>query len=200
MRFVLASGNRNKLREYRTMLEGTGIELVSQTEAGFSGDVEETGATFEENSRLKAGAVCAALGIPALADDSGLEVLALGGAPGVYSARYGGGGLTDGEKCALLLKNLGDAEDRRARFVCVITCVFPDGGEIQVRGECPGRIDPAPRGENGFGYDPVFVPEGGTRTMAELTEEEKNAVSHRGAALRKFRQALDAYRREKTGC
>ena len=200
MRLVLASGNRNKLREYRQMLEGTGIELVSQTEAGFSDDVEETGSSFEENSRLKAEAVTKALGVPALADDSGLEVLALGGAPGIYSARYGGGGLTDGEKCRLLLHNLADAEDRRARFVCVITCVFPGGDILQVRGECPGRIGDSLRGENGFGYDPVFFPEGETRTMAELSEEEKNAVSHRGTALREFRQALDAYRREKTGC
>ena len=196
MRFVLASNNKNKLREYREMLSGTGIELMSQREAGLMLEAEETGETFEENSLIKANAAADILHFPVIADDSGLMVEALGGAPGVHSARYGGGGLTDGEKCALLLKNMEGKENRAAKFVCVITCVFPEGKVLQVRGECPGRIAEAAKGENGFGYDPVFLVHGDGKTMAELTAEEKNAVSHRGNAMKKFREALDLYMTE----
>jgi len=184
MKLVLASRNPGKVKELRTILAAQGIEVLSEAEAGAELEVEETGTTFEENSRLKAQAVLAACGVAAAGDDSGLVVDALGGAPGVYSARYGGK-KTDAERTALLLENLrGVPEEKRtARFVCVVTCCFPDGRVVTARGTCEGRIALAPRGSDGFGYDPVFlVPELG-RTFAELTEEEKNAISHRGRAL-----------------
>lgn len=189
-KWVLASDNRNKLREYREMLEGTGVVLIPRSEAGLTDEVEETGSTFEENAALKAAAAAGTLGLPVLADDSGLEVKALGGAPGVYSARYGGPGLTDAEKCTKLLTEMKGIEDRSARFVCAICCAFPDGRTITVRGEFPGLIAHAPRGENGFGYDPIFyLPEYG-KTAAELAPAEKNGISHRGRALAALRKRL----------
>ena len=187
MKLVLASRNKNKLRELGTILQGLGLEVALESELGFDVEVEETGATFEENSLLKAQAVLAATGLPAIADDSGLMVDALGGAPGVYSARYGHK-LSDSERVQYLLGNMKDVPDgaRGAKFVCVITCLWPDGRKIAARGECRGEILRAPRGQNGFGYDPVFwLPQYG-RTFAELPEEEKNAISHRGNALREF--------------
>ena len=183
MRFVLASNNARKLEELRQILSQMGHEVLSQREAGLNLTVEETGTTFEENARLKARGASDALGLPVIADDSGLMVDALDGAPGVYSARYGGEGLDDRGRNALLLKNMDGKENRSARFVCCICCRFPDGREITARGECPGQILEGPRGKDGFGYDPVFyMPEYG-KTMAEMTPEEKNAVSHRGRAL-----------------
>ena len=183
MRFVLASNNARKLEELRQILSQMGHEVLSQREAGLNLTVEETGTTFEENARLKARGASDALGLPVIADDSGLMVDALDGAPGVYSARYGGEGLDDRGRNALLLKNMEGKENRSARFVCCICCRFPDGREITARGECPGQILEGPRGKDGFGYDPVFyMPEYG-KTMAEMTPEEKNAVSHRGRAL-----------------
>ena len=192
MRYILASNNRGKLREMKAILAETGAEVVSQREAGADFEAEETGTTFEENALIKARAACAALGEPAIADDSGLCVDALGGAPGVYSARYGGC-KTDPERLALLLKNLGDEKNREAKFVSCIACVFPNGDVLTARGECPGTITAAPRGENGFGYDPVFELPGTGKTMAQLTEEEKNAVSHRGRALKAFQEKLREY-------
>ena len=192
MRYILASNNRGKLREMKAILAETGAEVVSQREAGADFEAEETGTTFEENALIKARAACAALGEPAIADDSGLCVDALGGAPGVYSARYGGC-KTDPERLALLLKNLGDEKNREAKFVSCIACVFPNGDVLTARGECPGTITAAPRGENGFGYDPVFELPGTGKTMAQLTEEEKNAVSHRGRALKQFQEKLREY-------
>ena len=192
MRYILASNNKGKLREMKAILEPTGAQVVSQSEAGLHFEAEETGTTFEENALIKARAACQALQEPAIADDSGLCVEALDGAPGVYSARYGGC-TTDPERVALLLKNLGDAENRSAKFVSCIACVFPNGDVITARGECPGTITKTPRGEGGFGYDPVFeLPDTG-RTMAELTEKEKNAVSHRGRALKTFQEKLREY-------
>ncbi|MBQ8929448.1 MAG: XTP/dITP diphosphatase [Oscillospiraceae bacterium] len=183
MRFVLASNNARKLEELRQILSQMGHEVLSQRGAGLNLTVEETGTTFEENARLKARGASDALGLPVIADDSGLMVDALDGAPGVYSARYGGEGLDDRGRNALLLKNMEGKENRSARFVCCICCRFPDGREITARGECPGQILEGPRGKDGFGYDPVFyMPEYG-KTMAEMTPEEKNAVSHRGRAL-----------------
>lgn len=190
MRFVLASNNERKLEELRQILSQMGHEVLSQREAGLNLTVEETGTTFEENARLKARGASDALGLPVIADDSGLMVDALDGAPGVYSARYGGEGLDDRGRNALLLKNMEGKENRSARFVCCICCRFPDGREITARGECPGQILEGPRGKDGFGYDPVFyMPEYG-KTMAEMTPEEKNAVSHRGRALERLAAEL----------
>ena len=198
MRFILASNNSGKLKEMRALLAGVGAEVVSQSEAGLALEAEETGVTFEENALIKARAACEALGEAAIADDSGLVVDALGGAPGVYSARYGGEDCqSDGDRVALLLRNLTGEERRTARFVSCIACVFPNGDLLTARGECEGEIGFEPRGTGGFGYDPVFVfPETG-KTMAELMPEEKNAVSHRGAALRQFEQKLREYHADK---
>jgi XTP/dITP diphosphohydrolase len=190
MRFVLASNNARKLEELRQILSQMGHEVLSQREAGLNLTVEETGTTFEENARLKARGASDALGLPVIADDSGLMVDALDGAPGVYSARYGGEGLDDRGRNALLLKNMEGKENRSARFVCCICCRFPDGREIAARGECPGQILEGSRGKDGFGYDPVFyMPEYG-KTMAEMTPMEKNAVSHRGRALERLAAEL----------
>ena len=187
MKVILASKNQHKLTELSAILSQLGFEIALESEYGLDIDVEETGTTFEENSFLKADAVMKASGLPVLADDSGLMVDALDGAPGVYSARYGHKA-SDKERTAYLLENMRDVpEERRgAKFVCVITCLFPDGRKIVARGECPGVIARAPHGENGFGYDPVFyLPELGM-TYAELPSEQKNAISHRARALQDF--------------
>lgn len=189
MKIIAATKNKNKLREFGEILKD--FEIISQEEAGLDIDVEETGSTFEENSMLKARAIYEACKIPAIADDSGLVVDALGGEPGVYSARYGGEGLDDRGRVALLLKNMKDVpqKERTARFVCAITLV--DGDKvITARGECEGIIAYEPSGENGFGYDPVFFVEKYKKTLAEVTPEEKNAISHRGKALRAFEQKM----------
>ena len=187
MKLILASNNKNKLREFRQLVEGLDIELLSQKEAGCCFEVDENGSTFEENAFLKASAVTKATGLAALADDSGLCVDALNGEPGIYSARYGAGyASSDRERYEYLLKKLENITNRSARFVCCICCTFPDGRIITARGECEGEILLAPRGSNGFGYDPVFLPLCSDKAMAELTPEEKNAISHRGNALRKF--------------
>ena len=159
MRFVLATHNPGKLKEMSDILSHLNIEVVSPAELGITVDVEETGTTFAENAMLKARAICAAAGLPAIADDSGLCVDALNGGPGVYSARYGGDeSLDDWGRLQLLLKNMEDVPDgqRQAKFVCVITMVTPEGGLIQARGEIHGELLRAPAGENGFGYDPIF--------------------------------------------
>lgn len=197
MKFVLASKNPNKLREMREILTGLDIEVISEAEAGVDVEVEETGSTFEENSLLKAKAVCKATGLPAIADDSGLCVTALGGGPGVYSARYGGAGLSDTERYQMVLDSMRGQLDRTAKFVCCVCCAFPDGGGIGARGECEGLIVHAPRGEDGFGYDPIFLVSGGRKTFAQMTAEEKNAVSHRGKALTAFREKLGTYLKER---
>ena len=193
MKLVLASKNPHKLKELEEILSGLGVEVMMESEAGVDVEVEETGATFEENALLKARAVCEASGLPAVADDSGLCVDALNGAPGVYSARYGGEGLDDPGRCRLLLENLRGQLDRRGKFVSCICCCFPNGDTVAARGECPGTIAYAPRGENGFGYDPIFFLPSLKKTFAQLTPEEKNAVSHRGNALREFKVELEKY-------
>ena len=190
MKAVLASRNTHKLKELQAILGGLGIEVVLESELGLDIDVDETGTTFEENSLLKAEAVMQVSHMPALADDSGLMVDALDGAPGVYSARYGPKGHdgTDAERVAYLLENMKNVPEgkRGAKFVCVITCLWPDGRKIVARGECPGVIAFEPQGENGFGYDPVFyLPELGM-TYAELPSGQKNAISHRARALQDF--------------
>ncbi len=189
MKIIAATKNKNKLREFGEILKG--FEIISQEEAGIDIDVEETGTTFEENSRLKAEAIFKATGIPAIADDSGLCVDALDGAPGVYSARYGGEGLDDEGRVQLLLKNMENVPDekRTARFVCVITMVS-SGGVITAKGECEGVINHAPKGKNGFGYDPVFYMKEYGKTTAEMSPDEKNAVSHRGKALKIFEEKV----------
>ena len=187
MKVILASKNQHKLTELSAILSGLGFEIALESEYGLDIDVDETGTTFEENSRLKAEAVMRAANMPAIADDSGLMVDALDGAPGVYSARYGHKS-SDGERTAFLLENMKDVPDdkRTAKFVCVITCLWPDGRKIVARGECPGVITHEVHGENGFGYDPVFyLPELGM-TYAELPSEQKNAISHRARALQDF--------------
>ena len=193
MKLVLASKNKKKIAEMNQILEALGVEVCSQAEAGVDIEVEETGTTFEENSLLKAKAVMEKSGMPAIADDSGLCVDALGGAPGVYSARYGGEGLDDAGRTRLLLENMRGQSPRTARFVCVITCCFPNGDVITARGECEGTIAFAPMGDGGFGYDPVFFIPGLKKTFAQLTAEEKNAISHRGKALEVFQAKLEAY-------
>lgn len=190
MKIIAATKNKNKLREFGEILKG--FEIISQEEAGVDIDVEETGTTFEENSYLKAKAIYDITGITTIADDSGLCVDALNGEPGVYSARYGGEGYDDKGRVQLLLENMKDVpnEERTARFVCVITLVG-DEGVLTARGECEGRIDYEPKGENGFGYDPVFYVDRFEKTLAEVTPEEKNSISHRGKALKIFAEKLN---------
>ena len=193
MKLVLASKNKKKLVEMNEILSHLGIEVCSEAEAGVDVEVEETGTTFEENSLLKAQAVMEASGLPAIADDSGLCVDVLNGAPGVYSARYGGEGLDDVQRYQLLLENMKGQMPRTAKFVSVITCCFPNGDVLTARGECPGTIAFAPQGEGGFGYDPVFFVPTLKKTFAQLTAEEKNAISHRGKALEAFQVKLKEY-------
>jgi XTP/dITP diphosphohydrolase len=193
MKLVLASKNPKKLKEMNEILSGMGVEVCLQSDVGIDIDVEETGATFEENSLLKAKAVMEASGLPAIADDSGLCVDSLDGAPGVYSARYGGEGLDDAGRYRLLLANMPKGAARTAKFVSVITCCFPNGDVLTARGECPGTIAFAPMGEGGFGYDPVFFLPKLKKTFAQLAPEEKNAISHRGRALEAFQAKLEEY-------
>ena len=193
MKVVLASKNRHKLEEISKITEKFDIELILQSELGVDIDVEETGTTFEENSFLKADAVMKATGLPALADDSGIAVDALNGEPGVYSARYGfDESLDDWGRLELLLKNTENVPDgqRQAQFVCVITMVTPDGKSIQARGEIHGELTREAKGENGFGYDPIFYYPPLGKTTAELSPEEKNQVSHRANALKIFYEKL----------
>ena len=193
MRFVLATHNPGKLREMGEILKDFGIEVVSPRDLGITVDVEETGTTFAENAMLKAKAICKAAGLPAIADDSGLCVDALGGAPGVYSARYGGEGLDDKGRYMLLLSSLRGAPTRAAHFACAVACAFPNGDTLTAEGRCDGSIAYAPLGEGGFGYDPVFLLPGTGKTFGQLTQEEKSAVSHRGRALKDFVGKLEAY-------
>lgn len=194
MKLVLASKNAGKLTELRAILSELGCEVVSEQAVGVDVEVEETGTTFEENSALKAVAVMQATGLPAIADDSGLVVDALDGAPGVYSARFGGLD-SDAARTALLLEKLDGTPDaaRTARFVSVVTCAMPDGTLLCARGECEGKITRAPQGENGFGYDPVFLYEPDGLTFAELSAARKNEISHRARALARFAEELKEY-------
>jgi len=193
MKLVLASKNKKKLVEMQEILSALGVEVVLQSEVGVDVDVEETGTTFAENSALKARAVCEASGLPAIADDSGLCVDALNGAPGVYSARYGGEGLDDVQRYQLLLQNMRGQLDRRCGFVSATCCAFPNGDEVTAMGECRGTLAYAPKGDNGFGYDPIFFVPEKKKTFAELTAEEKNEISHRGKALAAFKEELERY-------
>lgn len=194
MDFLIATHNMKKRDELQRILSPLGVHVLTADEAGVDlTDVEETGTTFEENALLKARSGCKEGKMPCIADDSGLCVDALDGAPGVYSARFAGEHGNDDKNNEKLLSLLSDVplEKRTARFVSTVACVFPDGRELVVRGECEGKIGYEKRGENGFGYDPLFYV--GERTFAEFTPEEKDAVSHRGNALRALTEALPAY-------
>ncbi len=192
MKFVLASHNKGKLSEMQEILGELGVEVVLQSELGLDLEPEETGETFLDNARIKARAVMEAGGLPAIADDSGLCVDALNGAPGVYSARYGGLE-DDAARCRLLLQNMRGSLTRAAHFHTSVVCVFPDGTELTAQGECSGTVAYAPLGGGGFGYDPVFLYPPLRKTFAQMTAEEKNAVSHRGNALRAFAAELKNY-------
>lgn len=195
MKLILASNNAKKLKELKAILSDMDIELLSQREAGCNFEVEETGTTFDENAYLKAAAVVEATGEASIADDSGLMVEALNGEPGVYSARYAPGGheASDKEKYEYLLSKLENEDNRKAKFVSSICCIFPNGDIIRSVGECHGEILRTPRGEGGFGYDPVFMPSGYDESMAELGTEVKNNISHRANALREFKEKLREY-------
>ncbi len=189
MRFVLASANPDKAAEIAAILDGFEV-LPRPTDIP---DVEETGETLEANARLKAAALVDATGEAAVADDTGLEVAALGGVPGVFSARYAGVGATYTDNVAKLLAALDGERDRRARFRTVAIALFPDGREVMAEGLVDGEITTERRGSGGFGYDPVFAPEGGDgRTFAQMTAAEKNAVSHRGRAFRALAEELES--------
>ncbi|MCA1190399.1 MULTISPECIES: RdgB/HAM1 family non-canonical purine NTP pyrophosphatase [unclassified Saccharopolyspora] len=194
-RLLLATRNAKKLVELRRILEAegvTGVEVVGLDAVPEFPEAPETGATFEENALAKAADAARATGLPAVADDSGLAVDALNGMPGVLSARWSGAHGDDQANLDLLLGQIGDVPDERrgAAFVSAAALVLPDGTETVVRGEWPGTVVRAERGTNGFGYDPIFVPEGETRTAAELSAEEKDADSHRGRALRSLLPTL----------
>lgn len=194
MRIIAATQNMHKLAELRAISGNYGYELLSQADVGLEDmDVDETGESFEENSFIKADAVCRASGEPAVADDSGLAVDALNGAPGIYSARYAGEHGNDAKNRAKLLEALKDVPEgeRGAKFVCVITLVLPDGRRLVSRGECPGRIGFEEKGDNGFGYDPLFIPDGSDKSFAELDAEVKNSISHRARALEGLRPLLE---------
>jgi XTP/dITP diphosphohydrolase len=184
---VLASGNKGKLAEFQRLLEGLDVQIHSMKEYPEIGEIVEDGSTFAENALIKARAVCKATGKPAMADDSGLAVDALDGAPGIYSARFAGEQRSDADNNAKVLQLLEGVEDgkRTARFFCVIAIVLPDGREYTVEGTCEGTILHALQGEGGFGYDPLFYVESLDKTFAEMTMEEKNRISHRGHANRK---------------
>lgn len=176
----------------RALLEDTGVEVLTMAELGLYMEIEETGVTFEENARIKASAVCEATGLPSIADDSGLEVFVLGGAPGVYSARFGGDRCeTDDDRIDYLLSLMLPEEEREANFTSCIACMFPGGDTIVAYGECRGHILYSPRGEGGFGYDSVFFVEEYGQTMAEMDPDFKNTISHRAAAMREFKIMLE---------
>lgn len=196
-RFVLATRNRGKIAEFERLFKGVSeIEVLSLNDLGEVAEVVEDGATFEDNAKKKACQVAQSSGLIALADDSGLEVDALEGAPGVYSARFAGDGADDAANNRKLLELLSDVptERRKARFRCALALAAPnvaDAADVHVEhGVCEGQIGWSPRGHNGFGYDPLFIPQGGTLTMAELPAEEKNSISHRARATRQMREYI----------
>ena len=197
-RVVIASTNRGKVVEVRQLLAGLPLVLLGPEDVGGWPEIEETGTTYLENALIKGRAVAALTGVAALADDSGIEVDALSGAPGVRSARFAGEGATDADNNHLLVARLAGVpeEARGARYRCVAVLVTPEGEEIAGLGSCEGRIGLSPRGSGGFGYDPWFIPAGETRTMAELSPEEKDAISHRGKALRGLARQLGDVVRE----
>ena len=199
MEFVIATQNKGKLAEMRRILKPLGHTVLSAKEAGFTQDVEETGATFSENAALKATAVAQAVKKPVIADDSGLMVDALDGAPGVYSARYAGEGATDRQRWEKLLWELEGVpqEKRTAKFCCAIVLALPGQPPVTFYGECPGYIGPEPLGQDGFGYDPVFYLNE-TTSFATLSGEEKDQISHRGKAMAQLEEYLKKFSKEGT--
>lgn len=191
-KIIVATGNEHKMQELRQMLDGLEVELISMKEAGITADIVENGTTFEENAKIKAKTISKLTGEIVIADDSGLEIDYLGGEPGIYSARYMGEDTSYEVKNQNLIDRVKDAvgEERSARFVCAMVAVLPDGKVLTTRGTIEGVIAKEPVGENGFGYDPiVFVPEYGM-TTAQMSSEQKNAISHRGKAMRALKEAL----------
>ncbi|MCG6892589.1 MAG: XTP/dITP diphosphatase [Desulfobacteraceae bacterium] len=188
---VLATRNKGKIKEIRDLLKDYPVTIRDLSDFGPIPEVEEDGTTFEENAYKKASFTARVLGLPAMADDSGLVVEALDGAPGVLSARYGGEGADDARRCRLLLEQLKDEARREAAFVCVLSIAVPTGPALTYEGRCEGRIARKPSGDNGFGYDPVFFYPSAGKTFAEMTREEKSRVSHRGTALRELRDEFD---------
>ena len=191
-KIVFATTNAGKIKEIKEILSDFDVEVASMKEMNITADIEENGATFEENSLIKARAVSKLTGLPALADDSGLEVDYLNGEPGIYSARYLGRDTDYDYKNNYIIKKLKDAKDeeRSARFVCVISLVLPDGREFVKKGVMEGRIGYEIKGENGFGYDPIFYLPGYGKTSAEISAEEKNKISHRGKALSAMKELI----------
>ncbi|MBZ0270750.1 RdgB/HAM1 family non-canonical purine NTP pyrophosphatase [bacterium] len=194
-RLIVATNNAGKMRELRRILEPLGFSLVTAREAGVEDAADEIGETFEENAIAKARFVAERTGEPAIADDSGIAIDALGGAPGVRSARFAGPDATDDNNNRRLLESLRDVPDgeRGARYVCVAACVAPDGRLLTARGEAEGVITRAPRGRGGFGYDPYVLDEASAKTFAEMTAGEKDAISHRGRAFRALARSLPAF-------
>ena len=196
---IVASGNPGKLKELSAIFQRFGMDVLSKDEAGYDYiDPEENGTTYEENSFIKANEIMKASGIPTIADDSGLEVEYLGGEPGIYSSRFAGEDCNpqrNNEKMLTLLKGV-PYEERKARFVTVMTMLYPDGRKIVARGECPGHIIEEYRGEGGFGYDPIFVPEGYDETFAELGKDVKNQISHRAKAIESLINQLESIGQE----
>lgn len=186
-KIILATTNKGKLKEFQEILKD--YEIISMGQAGFKGEIEETGKTFSENALIKAKTVAESLGVPALADDSGICVDALGGAPGIYSARYSDEG-TDAANRELLLKNMEGKTDRRARFVCALVYYEPNGKTLSVSGETEGEILFEEDGENGFGYDPIFFSYDLKKSMGQATSDEKNGVSHRARAIAEMQALL----------
>ena len=195
MKIVLATGNQHKLREFQQILDADSLEIVPQSEFAGCPEVVEDGSSFAENALKKARAIAAHTGCVAMADDSGLEVDALMGEPGIYSARYAGEPRSDERNIELLLENMRRVCEmqRGAQFRCVIAVVTPEGRELIAQGLCRGRITMQPEGNDGFGYDPVFLHEDSGRTFAQLSNDEKNSVSHRALAVRRLRELLPAF-------
>lgn len=196
MRFVAATNNEHKLLEFKRILKPLGIDVISAEQSGVElGEIEENGETFAENAKIKAVTACHMTGLPSIGDDSGLQVDELNGEPGIYSARYAGPNATDKDKYNLLLKKLNQVpkEKRTAKFVTAICCAFPDNNFIEVTGECRGTIAFDAKGNNGFGYDPVFLPDAynGEKSFAQLESNQKDEISHRGNALRKLFDQLN---------
>lgn len=189
MKIVCATHNKHKVTEFRRILSPMGIDVVSCDDMGLFDEIEETGTTFEENARIKAKYVCDKLNLPAFADDSGIAVDALDGAPGVYSARYGKPEFDDRDRRLYLLEQMEGKTNRLARFVCAICLCFPDGREFAIKEDCEGEIADCEIGENGFGYDPIFLVNG--KSFGSIGDSEKDRLSHRGKATREFVKLIE---------
>ncbi len=193
LKFVIATHNNHKVTEFKRILEPLGVEVVSQRDAGLDVEVVENGASFAENAKLKAESVSRVGNCVAIADDSGICIDAFDGGPGIYSSRFLGEDTPYTEKNAIILDRLKDVPDekRTARYVCAICCIFPNGDVIETEGRCEGKMGYESKGGNGFGYDPIFMVD--DRSLAEISDAEKDEISHRGVALKKFVEELKSY-------